>query len=48
LGLVLFFSVYPVPPAPYCYLAYIFLGSAWLGVGVSWVVRRQRFAEALA
>jgi amino acid transporter len=33
--LVLFFSVYPVPPAPYCYLSAIFLGSALIGISIS-------------
>ena len=40
--LVLFFSVYPVPPAPYCYLSYIFAGSASVGVSISLVRSRRR------
>jgi amino acid transporter len=36
--LVLFFSVYPVPPAPYCYLSYIFLGTALLGISISLIL----------
>ena len=36
--LVLCFSFYPVPPAPYSYLPYIFLGSTLLGVCISLLV----------
>ncbi len=41
--LVLFFSFYPVPPAPYCYLSYIFLGSALLGIFISLLVAKALF-----
>ncbi len=40
--LVLFFSVYPVPPAPYCYLFYIFAASVLIGLGISFFLSGRR------
>lgn len=38
--LVLFFSLFPVQPAPYCYLVYIFAGLVLCGVAISLALRR--------
>ena len=41
LALVLFLSVYPVPPRPYSYVAYLFVGSVLLGVTLSLGLARR-------
>jgi hypothetical protein len=40
LGVVMVQSVYPVPPAPACYLPYAFAATVAVGFAVSWGVRR--------
>jgi hypothetical protein len=39
-------SVYPVPPAPECYLPYVFAGVVGLGLLVSHLTRRPAGANA--
>jgi amino acid transporter len=41
-------SVYPVPPAPACYLPYVFVAIVAFGLFLSWRVRRQAPAGAPA
>jgi amino acid transporter len=43
---VLVLSVYPVPPAPYCYLAYLFLACTLAGLAIS-ALRGTRSAAGL-
>lgn len=42
LVLVLVFSVYPVPPAPYVFVVYLFIASALLGLTISRVLALHR------